>query len=429
MRPKVNFIIDTNLMFYKFAYVHAYKNTNYLSKPSHRAQLVRDVTKNIEQQVNNFAGHVDRVIFVADCKDKNWRKDIEVEDEFYKSERNKDYPFDIKAFQNTLNGYIRLLREVGIYTYQYSRMEGDDLMFMISNILFHNGLSSIIATSDVDMHQLIRRDPSGKFIYVYDPDAQKRCFYVPEPQEYIQPSNSDAYNGIFSISSPETIAYADYNHIQDIIYRESKIIDPHAILFIKILSGDKSDSVPSSYVYLKGVNEKKGKTGTPTNFTDKRAADLLQKYQAADLILTDQTHPENTQQVYKESQLMYPGADFVKRLRTDLEYAQTIAKDMIEEVRVKADKGKPYDSDVVAKIVVNLIRNCQFIHLGKDSYEGEMLEKYKEVKLHIGKDLSNKEFLMQHMAMFSDGWPKDIFSGTDFDIQEDENITIDFRDL
>ena len=54
MRPKINIIIDTNLVFYKFAYVNAYRTKNYLTQASHKRQFIKDITNSIKQSVNNY---------------------------------------------------------------------------------------------------------------------------------------------------------------------------------------------------------------------------------------------------------------------------------------------------------------------------------------------------------------------------------------
>ena len=394
MRPKVNIIIDTNLIFYKFAYVNAYKTNNYLSKPNHRSQLIKDITKSIQSPINNYTGYIDRVIFVADCNGKSWRKDIPVEEEFYKTTRKKEYPFDIAVFKNLLNNYIKMLREFGIYAYMFNRMEGDDLIFLISSIFYHNGLSSVILTSDEDMRQLVKFG-DGVFITVFDYDYNKKWHYVNQEIQYMKADDGDEFNGVFNVGDSGNVAINDYNNILDIVYRDYKTICPNEILFKKILSGDTSDNVPSSYIYPKGQKN------TPTNFTEKRATDLMPKYS--------------------------PDAGFVNRLLKDEAFRLKLAEDIMNEVKTKAQKELPNDPETIKKVSNNLLRNTNFIYLHPSSYSKEK-ELYQHVKQQIGKDLSNKQFLMNHRQLFADGWPDDIFSGTDFDYREDE-ITMDFREV
>lgn len=439
LRPKVNIIIDTNLIFYKFAYVNAYKHSNYLSKPSHRTQLVKDITRSIAAAINNYRGYIDRVIFVADSsKQKSWRKDIPVEEEFYKSTRNKDYPFDIVAFKNTLHNYIKLLREIGIYTYQYDRMEGDDLMFIISNILFHNGLSSILMTGDVDMYQLVKRDTDGRFIYLFNLDMDKKFHIVPDEINYVHSDMSDPFNGAFNFGAPENVNTIKYNNIQDICYTDYRIFDPQAVIMGKVLAGDKSDNVPSSYYYMKGVDLKKDKLGTLTSFTEKRANEVFAKYYT--IIKTDGTTPEgNIGQAYVKT---FPNDDktepmtMIDKVRLDSKFRIELANHMIDAVKtkpqIKAQGDAPNDPSVIDKICLNMLRNVKFMYLHHSSYTDDIFtgkedkKMYQEVKLSIGKDLSNKEFLLTHISMFEDGWKDDLFVGTDIDTQEDE-ITMDFR--
>jgi len=394
MRPKVNIIVDTNLIFYKFAYVNAYKTNNYLSKQSHRSQFIKDVTRSIQTTVNLYSGYIDRVIFVADCNTKSWRKDIPVEEDFYKTTRKKDYPFDIGIFKNLLNNYIRMLREFGVYAYMFDRMEGDDLLFLISSILYHNGLSSVILTSDEDMRQLIKFD-DGKFITVFDYDYEKKYNYVDREIQYMKAQEDDEYDGVFNIGSSGNVSRNNFNHILDIVYRDYRIVSPSEILFKKILAGDTSDNVPSSYIYPKGQAEKL------TNFTEKRAIDLMVKYS--------------------------PDKGFVDKLRTNTEFRLGLAEDMINEVKTKAQKTQPNDPELVRKVGDNLLRNTKFIYLHHSSYSEEQ-DLYNTVKQKIGKDLSNKEFLMNHTRIFADGWPDDLLAGTDFDTRDDE-MTMDFRNI
>lgn len=405
MIPKVNIIIDTNLIFYKFAFVNGYKNSNYLSKPHHRSGLVKDVIRSISMAINNYSGFIDRIIFVADSNTKSWRKDIPIdEEEFYKSTRSKDYPFDIVAFKNTLNGFMRLMREEGIYTYQYDRLEGDDLLFMVSNILFHNGLSSIIFTADIDMYQLIRQDPSGKFIYLFNYDVDKKYHVVPSDPIYLTPNNTQEFNGIFSMNSPENTNISNWNTLQDIVYQVHRVINPYHILAEKIMAGDKSDNVPTSYIYPKGKNM------TLTRFTEKRAKDIIAR-------------AENGGSDAFEK-------DFVKNLRGDIEFRNMIAETIIDEVKTKAQLKEKTDPDIIAKVGSNLLRNITFVHLSHKSYsDAGFQDLYKDTKLKIAKDISNKEFFLNHRELVRDGWNDNILRGTDYDISDTDEFAIDFRDM
>lgn len=394
MIPKINIVVDTNLIFYKFAYVNAYKTANYLSRDSHKSQFIKDITKSIQATVNMYRGYIDRVIFVADLG-KSWRKDIPVEEDFYKTTRNKDYPFDIGIFKSVLYNYMTMLREYGFYTYMYNRLEGDDLLFMISSILYHNGMSSVLLTSDEDARTLVKSDPNGKFITVFDYDYDKKFHYIDENLNYLPAKDDDEFNGAFDMSSPDNVARNKYNNLIDIIRQNHRIVHPHEILFRKIVAGDKSDNVPTSYMYPKGAEQKM------TKFTEKRAIDIMPKYNI--------------------------DKNFVNKLKNDTEFRLMLANDIITEVKVKADKASVNSHELINKVANNLLRNIKFVYLHNSSYADE-LELYTDVKNKIGKDLSNRQFLLNHANMMYDGWSDDLLSGTGYDSREDA-ITMDFRNV
>ena len=394
MKSKVNIIIDTNHLFYKFTFAKAYKIHNFLSKHEHARELIQDVVESIKHTINQYKDDLDRVIFVADGNN-SWRHDIS-EEKFYKATRDKkEYPFNFAVFNQTLTNFTTLLHEIGFYVFKKDRVEGDDWIAILSTIFYENGMSSIIMTSDEDARQK-NMFGDGKFICVYDYDRNKRIHYVnSENVPYVNHNLNEEFAGIFEMNDEKNMESNRYNMLLDKIWQTSQIIDPNKILFNKILSGDTSDNIPTCYHYKKFK-----KSDKLVGITENTASKLYDKLS------------ENNKLDSKFFQFIFKDESDRKKFCVDIMKELGIGSPNNDEISVFSD---------------NMFRNMSFIFLNSVVYKTLIPELYNELKLDIQKHISNVSFYKLHTQLIKNGFPNNILKNTDYNKQPSGEIYIDFR--
>jgi len=236
-------IFDTNLLFFKMAYAIVSRKS---SMGSFSQQLIKSIILNISYILKGVPGNVYPIFCFDSATERSWRYKIkEAADIFsYKGNRKRDYPFDknevIKAmdiFKESINfKYGLMLHRAG--------MEGDDMIYVVNRIAQSMGMSSIIVSSDKDMMQLVK---SRKHPYtcVLNSNQDKTIYYTAEGNNE---TNTDDYMDLFD----------DSKGIEQYVTDIEVQIDPNKHLFIKILTGDNSDSIPSVVRNTNDVIKKKG---------------------------------------------------------------------------------------------------------------------------------------------------------------------------
>lgn len=186
----------------------------------------------------------DNVYFISDSRIR-WRKTIL---ETYKSNRVKDERIDwnkvyadFTIFKNEINGMKN------IKTIEIDRAEGDDIIAYITKESNKEGYSNVIISADSDLHQLLTFDTSKEFINImYN-------YKYSDPRTYL-PQNYEVFIHEFQKKSIKTLFDMDdtSEFLEFIEYLISKTkltpISKEQALFVKLISGDTSDCIPSVYI-------------------------------------------------------------------------------------------------------------------------------------------------------------------------------------
>ena len=259
-----NIIFDGNYLFYKTLFIFRAESGKKVLEPKKQQEdFIRKVATDMAYAIRQF-GAPQRIIFTIDGR--SWRKDVEIEEnDGYKSNRSKDSNIDWDSFFKCMNEFATILEDQGIIVSRIDRAEGDDLMYLWTQMLLANGQNSIVITGDKDLLQLVRTNTKN-YAVVYNPNSKSRKIYGAHGlQDWLV--NDSAEVDLFDTSSfIKTGKDLINNALQKIPLHE---MDPINFLKIKVLKGDDGDGVPSIFHW-------KSKNGKTTNrITDKRAQSII----------------------------------------------------------------------------------------------------------------------------------------------------------
>nr|DAJ36815.1 MAG TPA: Exodeoxyribonuclease [Caudoviricetes sp.] len=311
----------------------------FLSTQEDRDDLRQAVLQSINFVIKKYS-RVTNFVFCFDSTEKSWRYELDRGDD-YKANRKTSTPrFDRQGFGKFISEFKRFLTDNGYCVLSYPHAEGDDLIYVSSNLIFKSDESVIICTADSDMKQLVKFNGTN-FIAMFNMDSSKMMHYIDERTKKKEISTLDDF---LSISENVT---EDSN--RTIIEQRSEKIIPEKALFVKVLSGDKSDNIPSVYKYLKGKSE--------VSFTDLRASKVFEKYYEEKVVNGGMT----VEDVFEDADL---------------------PKHIIDEVQKSPDYA---DSE---KISENININRRYVELSYKSYDNAY---YDALELYVIGELTQTQ--------------------------------------
>lgn len=219
------YVTDANNLFYKIAF-RLLKNNNTLKTESHKRDYINEFFEEVEtcSQIRNDKS---KMLFVRDSR-LSWRKHLYKEID-YKGKRNKDYKFSIDGLNWCIEEIFKILSSNGIITLCQDKLEGDDLIAILTELFLSKGVSITIVTGDEDMYQLVRTHEKN---YVICYNGDKKVFVG---EAMLKEDSTD----IFAMNSMELS-----------INQNLKVVNPKHKLLEKILCGDNSDNIGSCFKWL-----------------------------------------------------------------------------------------------------------------------------------------------------------------------------------
>ena len=252
--PNINVVVDCSSIFHRIAYYLASAKGHTYDNNDECLDLVRNVHSSLESVINQYGNSVHSVHYVFDSK-PNWRTEYlrtisgNVE---YKQNR-KESSFNHENFIKTISLYQHvLMNDTDLFVHKYDMLESDDIISYLADHYFDCGASTIIISSDSDFKQKLKC-VDGKVIAMYDIDSKKQTHYVKriaqtDGAEEILVEDFDI-DSLYNADVESNLLY-----VHESIQSNKEEIDPHKSFFIKVLSGDKSDNVPSVYTNQSGVS-------------------------------------------------------------------------------------------------------------------------------------------------------------------------------
>jgi hypothetical protein len=260
----INILCDGNYIFHKtFGIFSGYGNVDpakVLGKKSDQAMFIRKVSTDLCAALKSLPSG-GRLIFTADSR--SWRREIEIVDGGYKSNRVKDENVDWTIFFQLLEEFGIQLEKMGFIFSKVKGAEGDDLLYAWSKKLNEIGEDCIIITGDKDLHQLSRLE-NNNWTIIWNNNNKKNILTVPERWE----SNWLLKEDEASIFNMGSAISPDKEKLKSLFSKcEINEVDRYQFILNKMFIGDKCDAVPSVWEVKSG-----GKT---TGFTPKKSESLI----------------------------------------------------------------------------------------------------------------------------------------------------------
>ena len=260
----VNVCVDGNYIFHKtFGIFAGYGNVDpgkILGDKRDQNSFIRKISTDLCSSLKLLPTG-GRMIFTADSR--SWRRQIEIEDGGYKSGRVRDETIDWTIFFDLISSFGKHLEEMGFIFSKVEGAEGDDLLMYWSDHFISSNENCIIVTGDKDLHQLAR-NKNGSWTIIWNSSSKNSTVWVPPGWE----DDSINQSGPISIFNMGSVISPEKEKLKSFMKKvEIEEVDVRNFILIKILIGDKGDSVPSVWEY-----ENSGKT---TKFTQKKAESVV----------------------------------------------------------------------------------------------------------------------------------------------------------
>jgi len=195
---------------------------------------------------------------------RSWRKNVEIENGGYKSNRVKDENVDWTLFFTLMEEFGIQLEKQGFIFSKVDTAEGDDLLYYWSNHFNKIGENCIIISGDKDMHQLVNLSDES-WCVIWTSNSKKNIVTAPEgwKEKWLDANDSVS---IFDMGS---VISSDKEKLSALISKcQYNEIDPLNFIINKIMIGDDGDAVPSVWDISEG-----GKT---RRFTQSKSTQLLE---------------------------------------------------------------------------------------------------------------------------------------------------------
>jgi len=302
-------------------------DVTYLTQRSEREEIIDKAYITLNSILRRYQS-VSRLIFcIDDVFTKSFRYGLPYGD-LYKSKRYTTPPrYNPEGYKEMVLELRHKLNMANISNIAVSNMEADDLVYCLSNLLYQSGESVMIISADKDLKQLVKYN-NDAFIAMYNYQKADSAFHFISHDFKI--ANESSMESFFN-NSPSSM------NKNIILERHEKIV-AEEILFIKIVSGDTSDCIPSPFRYPKGSQT--------VNYTEKRAQDLYDdKYSEAFLL----------------------GGD-IETIFGDKQILGELAKNILESVKQEVTQEK------ILELVKNLRINKKYIRLHYSEYPNNLYD-------------------------------------------------------
>jgi 5'-3' exonuclease len=267
----INILCDGNYVLHKtFGVFAGYGNVDpgkVFSKKSDQAMFIRKVATDLCSSLNSLPSG-GRLIFTADSK--SWRREIEIENGGYKSNRTKDENVDWSIFFELMDSFGRQLEKMGFIYSKVTGAEGDDLLYMWSKHFNNNGEDCIVLSGDKDLHQLARFEGSNWTI-TWNSNNKKNVVTTPIgwKSNWLEKEEEASIFNMGSVISP------DKGKLKTLLSKcELNEVDRELFVLNKMFVGDKGDAVPSVWEIRQN-----GKT---MGFTAKKSEALIEAMNASE---------------------------------------------------------------------------------------------------------------------------------------------------
>jgi 5'-3' exonuclease len=242
----INILIDGNYIFHKtFGIFGGYATKDpaeVLGPKGEQSMFIRKISTDLCSSLRLLPTG-GRLIFTTDSR--SWRKDVEIPDGGYKSNRVKDENVDWTIFFELMQSFGKHLEKMGFVYSKVEGAEGDDLLYFWAEHFNKLGEDCIIISGDKDMHQLARWN-NKNWTIVWNSNSKNNIVTVPEgwKEKWLFSSGEISIFNMVDSLSP------DKDKLKELLNKSSmEEVVPRDFIFMKMLTGDKGDAVPSVWEF------------------------------------------------------------------------------------------------------------------------------------------------------------------------------------
>lgn len=276
---KHTLLIDGNYFVFSRLFVMPKpKSGKLLGDDKSRGQFMRKLAIDFASEIRKLKGVIDDVVVAVDSK--SWRKDLYPEAD-YKGTRKHDESVDWDALYSLYGEFQDILVTKGVTVHQIQGAEADDVLFAWSTMLNGRGKSCIVWTGDRDLIQLVNYSDANDAHTLWYYNTKKSLYaYEGFLKDLEQSHTADMSNDdmLFNMSSKSSMrdqyqdeikAWINHNNIQ------VSEVDCDQFILKKILTGDRSDNIPSVVTWQKEMRNGKIRN---YSITDKQADKIMDQF-------------------------------------------------------------------------------------------------------------------------------------------------------
>ena len=241
---KLDLLIDSNFILNKLIF-------NLFSEKRLYIDLHDELLHNFKSILSLY--NFNKVYIVADSNKKSWRKSLL---DTYKGDRKKDESIDWNLVHDIYTNFLLYMKE---YNKSYillrrDNIEADDFIAMVVLKNNENNISNFIVSNDHDLKQLLVYNKKTDTINIMSNEFRTKNERVFVPYDY-KIYLSNRYNETVDSSQLDIFDLDSFDdskkeHVfidKHIRYKNIVEVDDTRSLFVKLVSGDKSDSIKSIY--------------------------------------------------------------------------------------------------------------------------------------------------------------------------------------
>ena len=276
---KHTLLIDGNYFVFSRLFVLPKPKTGkLLGDDKQKKQFMRKLSIDFASEMRKLGGFVDDVVLTVDSK--SWRKDL-YPDAGYKGTRKPNSNVEWSAVYEVYEAWQEILATKGVVVHQIQGAEADDVLFGWSTMLNNLGKSCLVWTGDRDLIQLVNYSKANDAHTIWYYNTKKSLYaYEGFMQDMIESAAADMSEDdmLFNMGGQHMMRDRYQKQILDWTIAnkiETTEVDCEKFIFIKILTGDKSDNIPSVVTWQK---EMKGGKLRSYSITDKLATKIYEQF-------------------------------------------------------------------------------------------------------------------------------------------------------
>ena len=253
-------------------------DTLLLGDDKQKSQFMRKLSIDFASEMRKLKMFVDDVVLTVDSK--SWRKDLYPEAQ-YKGTRKQNKTVDWTAVYEVYEAFQEIVATKGVTVHQIQGAEADDVIFGWSAALNARGKSTLVWSGDRDLIQLVNYSTTNDAHTLWYYNTKKSLYGYKGFEADMVASSSKSMTEddmLFNMGGQHMMRDAYQTDILDWI-TANKIgiteVDCDEFIFQKILTGDKSDNIPSVVTWQKEM-----KNGKLRNYsiTDKTAQSIFDQF-------------------------------------------------------------------------------------------------------------------------------------------------------